>query len=74
MKYQQWNLRPGDAGARRRLEEAGLPPLCAAVLSARGIGGPEDAARFLASGPERFHDPYLLRDMDRAADRVRRAV
>lgn len=73
MKYQQWNLRPEGTGARR-LAEAGLPPLCAAVLSARGIEGPEEAAEFLSSGAERFHDPYLLRDMDRAVARVRRAL
>ena len=74
MKYQQWNLRPGSAGARRRLEGAGLPPLCAAVLSARGVRDGEEARRFLASGSDLFHDPYLLRDMDKAVARVRRAI
>ena len=38
MKYQQWNLRrPGPAAARRALEEAGLSPLCAQLLCARGL-------------------------------------
>ena len=75
MKYQQWNLRrPAAPSVRRSLEAAGLSPLCAAVLSARGISGPAEAARFLASGPELFHDPFLLKDMDRAVARVRRAI
>ena len=74
MKYQQWNLCPGAAGARRRLERAGMPRLSAAVLSARGIRDGEEAQRFLASGADLFHDPYLLRDMDRAVARVRRAI
>lgn len=75
MKYHQWNLRrPGAPSVRRSLEAAGLSPLCAAVLSARGVDGPEEAARFLSSSPERFHDPFLLKDMDKAADRVRRAI
>ena len=67
MKYHQWDMRrPGSAQARRALEGAGLSPLCAAVLAARGMAGPEEAGRFLACGPERFHDPFLLKDMDRA--------
>ena len=75
MKYQQWNLRrPAAPSVRRSLEAAGLSPLCAAVLSARGISGQAEAARFLASGPELFHDPFLLKDMDRAVARVRRAI
>ncbi len=75
MKYQHWNLRrPGAPAARRALEEAGFSPLCAAALAARGLDRPDKAARFLSSGPERFHDPFLLKDMDRAAARIRRAV
>ena len=65
MKYHYWNVRrPGSPAIRQRLEQAGLAPLCATVLSARGIEDPEEAARFLSSGPERFHDPFLLHDME----------
>ena len=54
MKYDYWNVRaPGSPNLRRELEEAGLAPLCAAILAARGIGGREEAEQFLASGPER---------------------
>ena len=75
MRYDIWNVsRPAPPGARRRLEEAGLPALCAVVLSARGLDTPEKAARFLDSGPDRFYDPFLLKDMDQAAARVRRAL
>ena len=75
MRYDIWNVsRPGSPVVRRRLEDAGLPALCAVVLSARGLDTPEKAARFLDSGPDRFYDPYLLKDMDRAAARVCRAL
>lgn len=74
MKYQKWNLRGGDPGGAAALERGGLDPLCAAVLSARGIAAPSEAERFLADGPDRLHDPLLLRDMDAAAGRVRRAL
>ncbi len=75
MKYEQWNLRPGSPpGARAELERAGLPALCAAVLCARGVNTPQQAAAFLAHGPELLHDPFLLRDMDRAAARITQAL
>ena len=75
MRYDIWNVsRPAGPGVRRRLEEAGLSALCAVVLGARGLDTPEKAARFLDSGPNRFYDPFLLKDMDKAAARVRLAL
>jgi len=72
MKYEQWNLRPqAGCGARTQMEQAGIPALCAAVLCARGLDTPEKAADFLCDSPELFHDPFLLRDMERAAARIR---
>ncbi len=75
MKYKQWNLSPAPGvDALRRMELAGLPPLCAAVLCARGLDTPEKAAGFLAETPVLQRDPFLLRDMDRAVARIRRAL
>lgn len=45
--------------------------LVASLLSARGIQTQEEAARFIAPDYERdAHDPYLLKDMDRAVARI----
>ena len=75
MKYKQWNLSPAPGvDALRRMELAGLPPLCAAVLCARGLDTPEKAAGFLTETPVLQRDPFLLRDMDRAVARIRRAL
>ncbi len=75
MKYEQWNLsRAPSLDVLRRMERAGLPPLCAAVLCARGLDTPEKAAGFLAETPVLLRDPFLLRDMDRAVARIRRAL
>jgi single-stranded-DNA-specific exonuclease len=74
MKYKQWNLSasaPADCGA---VAASGIPPLPAAVLCARGLDTPEKAWSFLDDREELLHDPFLLKDMDRAAARVRLAL
>ncbi|MEM5781403.1 MAG: DHH family phosphoesterase, partial [Lawsonibacter sp.] len=57
-----------------KLEEAGLSPLLAAVLSARGIRTFDQARRLLAPEEEPLLDPMGLKDMDRAVDRLRLAL
>ncbi len=74
MKYQKWNLRGNDPRGEADLISWGLNPLCAAVLSARGVATPQQAATFLAEGEERLYDPFLLRDMDRAVNRIHYAL
>lgn len=71
----EWVIRPSDPEACRTLADAlGLQDLTAAVLAARGHRTPE-AARALLDGAETSgHDPFLLADMERAVDRLHRAV
>ncbi len=74
MKYQQWRRPAGEYPGRAALEEAGIPALPALVLAARGIDTPEKARSFLSCGQERLADPFLLKDMDRAAARIHLAL
>ena len=74
MKYKEWKMPSGSPKARQALEAAGVPSLLAAILSARGITQPDQARRLLTPRAEPVLDPMLLRDMDRAAARVRRAL
>ncbi len=74
MKYQKWNIPSLPMQTYRSLTQAGIPTLLAAVLSARGITSPKQARSFLGAQTQALHDPFLLKDMDRAADRLGRAV
>lgn len=56
------------------MEAAGIPPLAAMVLCARGLDTPEKAAAFLDSSLGQLRDPLLMKDMDKAAARVARAL
>jgi len=70
-----WSLRPFDArDALAIAQRTGLEFAAARALAARGVK-PEDAARHL--NPvlrDALPDPFVLRDMDRAASRIARAV
>ncbi len=74
MKYQQWERSVFRPEARAELEQAGIPPLAALTLCARGLDTAEKAQAFLASGRELLHDPFLMKDMDLAAARLRTAL
>ena len=74
MKYKQWQVASPCPEGQLALEGIGLPPLLAGLLSARGVVRPEDARRLLSPGNEPVPAPTLLKDMDRAVQRVRLAL
>ena len=74
MKYKKWNLAAPERSAVEGLRRAGLPALAALVLCARGLDAPAAAQDFLSAGEAPLHDPFLLRDMDKAAARLTLAL
>jgi len=74
VKYARWTGGDYDEAAARSLRGAGYPALLAALLSARGVSSPEEAALLLDRERELSHSPYLMKDMDKAAARIRRAL
>ncbi|MGH9524459.1 MAG: single-stranded-DNA-specific exonuclease RecJ, partial [Terriglobales bacterium] len=60
--------------ARNLAAEAGLPALVARLLVARGITLAEDAHRFLNPSLDHLHSPYEMLGMDKAIERLRRAI
>ncbi len=70
-----WLIRPGDARLAATLAQRhDLPELVARLLAARGVGPDEVEAHLNPSLRTGLPDPSLLRDMDRAAARIARAV
>lgn len=56
------------------LKKAGVSPLLAELLAARGVTDPDGASALLDTGPESLLDPMLLRGMAGVRDRVLQAV
>ena len=74
MGYQQWKIAHPCPEGRAQLVRAGIPPLLASILSARGITDLEQVHRLLTPKREPLWDPVLLKDMDKAVSRIRRAL
>ena len=74
VRFSKWHIAPEKPEAQARLRAAGYPYLVAAVLSARGIETPEQAAAFLEREDKLTISPFLMRDMDKAAARVQQAI
>ena len=71
-----WQFAPQveDADFTKIAKKAGLGPEAARLLFSRGIKGEDSLTRFLAPSLDDLHDPYLLHDMDKAVNRIRRAI
>lgn len=74
----RWNIRKlneEENQAAQSIQAAlGLNPLAARLLVQRGCMTPETAHDFMGAGIESMHDPYLLKGMEEAAARIRKAA
>jgi len=73
VKYGTWNVSQFHKNELNALYEAGYSPLAARVLCSRGYTDPAEATAFL-SASEPMPDPFLMQDMQAAADRLRLAL
>ena len=73
--YGAWSVGMTDAAAADAIVKTGCcGRLTAALLVSRGVRTPEAAAGFLREDAGLLHDPMLMKDMDKAAARIRAAV
>lgn len=71
----RWRLKLGDDALAEALSrELGVSPTVARILVNRKIATPEAARHFLNADMSHVHDPFLMKDMDNAANRVASAV
>ncbi|MCX6573070.1 MAG: single-stranded-DNA-specific exonuclease RecJ, partial [Candidatus Aminicenantes bacterium] len=69
-----WVVHPPRAEADALAQALDIPPAIARVLVNRKILTEEAAREFLFGDLDRLHDPYLMKDMDKAVARVETAI
>jgi single-stranded-DNA-specific exonuclease len=70
-----WQHLPcNDEQATALSAELGVHPVIARLLCLRGLADPDNARRFLHPDIGHLHDPFRLAGMDRAVERLERAV
>jgi single-stranded-DNA-specific exonuclease len=74
MKFVDWVVKGYNRQSAVSLCHHGINPLVAVFLSSRGISDPLSADELLGSDLSAVHDPFLLRGMDKAVERVNAAV
>lgn len=70
-----WKVREYDkALAAEIADELGICTNTAALLCERGVENSDDARKFLNKESCCFYNPFLLKDMDRAVERIAKAI
>ncbi len=74
MLKKKWLLKEIDKGRVLEISKKfGVSPLTAIVLYNRGIREDNAIKNFLEKNQEGLHDPFLMRDMDKAVERINAA-
>lgn len=71
----RWMVQSSDETLIETLiDNLSITPLVASLLVNRGIHSVEEAREFLETEKQSFHDPFLLKDMDKAVHRIKTAI
>lgn len=71
----RWTLLPADEAVVTRLQQdLKISPVFCQLLAQRGISTFEDAKTFFRPSLSHLHDPFLMKDMASAVERLDRAV
>jgi single-stranded-DNA-specific exonuclease len=72
----KWILKEGfdESTVRQLSSELGVDPVLSQLLVQRGVHTFEQARSFFRPNLNDLHDPFLMTDMDKAVERVRKAI
>jgi single-stranded-DNA-specific exonuclease len=74
-KFKNWFfLQPNEAIVQSLQEELKIPNSICRLLVLRGVKNKEEAERFFNPSLEQLHDPFLMKDMDIAVERIHQAI
>jgi single-stranded-DNA-specific exonuclease len=69
-----WKMTPYREEAQVLSDELGIPLEIARILVNRNVSDAEAAGKFLFGTLAELHDPYLMRGMEEAVERIRQAI
>jgi single-stranded-DNA-specific exonuclease len=75
VQTKRWRLKPPvDPAIVALLTHDRCTPALATLLAQRGIGSTSEAREFYRPSLAHLHDPFLMKDMDRAVERIEQAL
>ena len=71
----RWNIHPAEPSVVQHLQEVlKIHPIFCQLLAQRGISTYEEARQFFRPSLDELHDPFLMKDMDLAVNRLATAI
>ncbi len=75
MYTKKWIVNKADENTVRVLmNELKIPSLVAKILASRGVWEKEEAEKYISCDSSVLYDPFLLKDMDKAVERITKAI
>jgi len=74
-RYKNLSVKKVDISVSEKIAaETGIAPIVAKILYTRGVRTKEEALGFLDVERLSFHSPFLMKDMDKAVERIKKAL
>ncbi len=72
----RWTLKPKPSEEKIEIlsKALGVEPIIASLLLQRGVETFEEAKKFFRPSLDELHDPYLMKDMEKAVARIEKAI